>query len=70
MNGDIWRTKAGRTGIEVNRQGAEYVSVELLFQPGDGLTYWRADAEVHPLADLAPVPNDETRYGGANGGRG
>lgn len=70
MNGDIWRTKAGRTGIEVNRQGAEVVSVELLFPPGDGATYWRADLEIHPLSELALVPNAETRYGGARGGRG
>ena len=69
MNGDIWRTKAGRTGVEVSRQGAEVVSVELLFQPGDGVTYWRADVEIHPLAELVLVPNAETRYGGANGGR-
>ena len=70
MNGDIWRTKAGRTGIEVNRQGAEVVSVELLFPPGDGVTYWGIDREVVPLTELALVPNNETRYGGANGGRG
>ena len=70
MNGDIWKTQAGRTGIEINRQGADVVSVELLFPPGDGLMYWRHDVEVHPLADLALVPNSETRYGGANGGRG
>jgi len=70
MNGDIWKTQAGRTGIEVNRQGAEVVSVELLFPPGDGLTYWRADVEFHPLAELELAPNCETRYGGANGGRG
>lgn len=70
MNGDIWRTKAGRTGIEVNRQGAEVVSVELLFPPGDGVTYWRADVEIHPLAELVLVPNAETRYGGARVGRG
>ena len=70
MNGDIWRTKAGRTGIEVNRQGADVVSVELLFPPGDGVTYWGLDREVAPLDELTAVPNAETRYGGANGGRG
>ena len=68
MNGDIWRTLAGRTGIEFNRQGAEVVSVELLFPPGDGVTYWGLDREVVPLDEL--VPNAETRYGGRDGGRG
>lgn len=70
MNGDIWKTQAGRTGIEINRQGADVVSVELLFPPGDGLTYWRNDIEVHPLADLAMVQNGEMRYGGADWGLG
>lgn len=70
MNGDIWRTLAGRTGIEVNRQGAEVVSVELLFPPGDGVTYWGLDREVVPLDELVLVPNAETRYGGRDGGRG
>ena len=70
MNGDIWCTKAGRVGIEIDRQGAYIVSVELMFPPGDGVTYWRADVETHLLEELQPVPNAETRYGGANGGRG
>ena len=70
MNGDIWRTKAGRTGVEVNRQGGEAVSVELLFPPADNATYWRSDVEVYPLSELFVVPNGETRYGGADGGRG
>lgn len=70
MNGDIWKTKAGRNGVEVNRQGADVVSVELLFPPGDGVTYWGLDREVVPLDELTAVPNAETRYGGANGGRG
>ena len=70
MNGDIWRTLAGRTGIEINRQGAEVVHVELLFPPGDGAAYWRSDVEIHPLAELVLVQNAETRYGGDNGGRG
>ena len=70
MNGDIWKTKAGRNGVEVNRQGADVVSVELLFPPGDGAAYWLADVEVVPLEDLELVPNGETRYGGANWGRG
>ena len=70
MNGDIWKTKAGRNGVEVNRQVADVVSVELLFPPGDGVAYWQIDREVVPLEDLELVPNGETRYGGANGGRG
>lgn len=69
MNGDIWRTKAGRTGIEVNRQGAEVVLVELLFPPGGGATHWGLEREVVLLDELTAVPNVETRYGGANGGR-
>lgn len=69
MNGDIWRTKAGRTGVEVNRQGAKVVSVQLLFPPDDCAMYWQADTEDVPLDELTAVPNSETRYGGANGGR-
>jgi hypothetical protein len=70
MNGDIWRTKAGRTGAEVNRHGGEAESVELLFPPAENATYWRSDVEVYPLSELTLVPNCEARYGGADGGRG
>lgn len=70
MNGGIWKTKAGRNGVEVNRQGADVVSVELLFPPGDGAAYRQIDREVVPIEDLELAPHGETRYGRANGGRG
>lgn len=54
----------------VNRQGADVVSVELLFPPGDGAAYRQIDREVVPIEDLELAPHGETRYGRANGGRG
>lgn len=68
MNGDVWMTKAGRIGVEISRQGAEVVSVELLFPSPDGMD-WRSDVEVHPLGSLELQPNEKTRYGGDRGGR-
>ena len=70
MNGDIWRTPSGETGPEVDRQRINgQVVVKVLLQAPAHLPDWHARAEYVPEADLVVVPNAETRYGGANGGR-
>lgn len=71
MNGDVWLTPSGETGPEVARQcinGAVVVQV-LLPQP-EHMTDWHVRPVYVPLLQLVEVPNSETRYGGARGGRG
>lgn len=71
MNGDVWRTPSGEIGPEVNRQCTNgVVVVQVLLPQPEHMTDWHARTVYVPLLQLVEVPNSETRYGGARGGRG
>lgn len=71
MSGAIWRTPSGETGPETGRQSiGGVIVVQVLIQAPGHLTDWHSRTVHVPLRDLVEVPAHQTRYGGADGGRG